>query len=562
MRKYLLTFILFILPVVFASSLELFELSHPVYDAMEILYVSEGKASPMGAKPWTHEDVEMLLASLKPESEQGKALALDIYDYIRDPEDDLFFKAGIDVSALLRSNASLTGRKYIPSASTLDSQILKAGLGYRYHDLMALYIDASVGVPISDLIAFPTGETTVKESVGQRLNSRFVSNIPFLPDSFSITCFPYNAYMTIGYGGLRLVSGRGQLEWGNGVMGNMVLGNTLPYHDQLSLTFSGTDSFRYQLLASFFSHSEVFKNGTDDRKPLNGIRMFFGHRFEFSLLKGKLFIAVNDSVMYQSAENYLDPRILNPLFFLHNGFMAGNANSLFSLETEYSPCRGLSLYLQFAIDDYAVAGEPRPGEKGGSADGLGLMLGLRFSDPVSVKGYFHGGIEAVYTTPYMYHRAMEYDSSYGRELYFVSSLRQMSAPGQSFCQRYLSFPFGADAVSCLLSAGYTEIGRYSLKGNAFFMAHGVIDEFSSIRQYEGGEKITYAPSTSNPLGSGEDKGGVIEYILTLGAEAEYRLCELMPVSVGLDLILVWNKGNYPAPISADLQFNIGFSVNY
>lgn len=562
MRKFILTFILSILPVVFASSLELFELSHPVYDEMELLYVSEGKSSPMGAKPWTHEDVERLLTSLEPESEEGKALALDIYDYIRDSEDDLFFTAGVDVSALLRSNASLTGRKYIPSSSSLDRQVLKAGMGYRYHDLIALYIDASVGVPVSDLVAFPTGDANVTETVGQRLNSQIVTNIPFLPDSFSITCFPYNAYMTIGYGGLRLVSGRGQLEWGNGVMGNMVLGNTLPYHDHLSITFSGNDAFRYQLLASFFSHSEVFKNGTDDRKPLNGIRMFVGHRFEFSLLGGRISLAVNDSIMYQSAENYLDPRIINPLFFLHNGFMAGNANSLFSFETEYSPCRGLSLYMQFAIDDYAVAGEPRPGEKGGSADGLGLMLGLRFSDPVSEKGYFHGGIEAVYTTPYMYHRAMENNSSYSRELYFVSSLRQMSAPGQSFCQRYLSFPFGSDAVSCLVSAGYTEVGRYSLKGNAFFMAHGVIDEFSSISQYQGGEKITYAPSTSNPLGTDEDKGGVIEYTLSFGAEAEYRIYEWMPVSVGLDLIMVWNKGNYPVPFSADLQLNIGFSVNY
>ena len=94
------------------------------------------------------------------------------------------------------------------------------------------------------------------------------------------------------------------------------------------------------------------------------------------------------------------------------------------------------------------------------------------------------------------------------------------------------------------------------------MAHGVIDEFSSISQYQGGEKITYAPSTSNPLGTDEDKGGVIEYTLSFGAEAEYRIYEWMPVSVGLDLIMVWNKGNYPVPFSADLQLNIGFSVNY
>ena len=88
--------------------------------------------------------------------------------------------------------------------------------------------------------------------------------------------------------------------------------------------------------------------------PLNGLRFFLGHRFEFTLIKGKLQIVLNDSLMYQSENNYLDLRLLNPLFFLHNGFMAGNSNSLASLEVEYSPVRYLSLYGQFALDDYGT----------------------------------------------------------------------------------------------------------------------------------------------------------------------------------------------------------------
>ena len=99
-------------------------------------------------------------------------------------------------------------------------------------------------------------------------------------------------------------------------------------------------------------------------------------------------------------------------------------------------------------------------------------------------------------------------------------------------------------------------------GSARFMAHGVIDEYSSIRQYRGGEPIISTPSTSNPLGEGEDKGGAVEYTLVLGLEGQYEIFPWLPVTAGIKFVSVWNRGNYNVPAQFDVQLDFGITLKY
>lgn len=532
------------------SSLRIFELDHPVYDEMETLFVLEGKSSPMGSKPWTETDVQHLLARISPDSELSQNLKSRIEGYISEKDNGLIFNAVINPQLMVHSNKdSFNKVDDVAASSLLDDQAATIGLGYYYKNNIAMYMDASLGVAPAD----------AGDDASKRLSSAFGSNIPFLPDSLNIMNFPYNAYFNAGSEALRLFIGRGQVEWGNGAMGNMMLGNTLPYHDYLSLTFTGSRHFSYQLLTSFFSHS-ANKKDESDREIMRGLRFFLGHRFEFAFFNDKLTFAVNDGIMYQAENGYFDLRLLNPLFFMHNGFMAYHSNSLLTLEAEYSPIKNLSIYAQLGIDDLAVAGEPKPGESGGSANGVGAMAGLRWTVPVSEKSYGYGNAEFVYTSPYMYHRALKDDGG-TNDLYYVSSNRFMNN-GLKFVERYLSFPFGSDAIVCQVQAGYNAPGLYDIKAKASFMAHGVMDKNSTIRQYKDGEKVVHAPSTSNPLAvsGNEDKGGVIEYTLRTGVEAEYRPVAYLPINAGIYLITVWNKGNYSVPVSFDVQFNLGFKL--
>lgn len=529
-----------------AATLKLFELDHPVYNEVESLYVLEGKASPLGAKPWSEVDVDHLISAITPTSVYTTDLKNKINSYIeRDKDTGFIFDAIINPELIVHTNKdSFTKGEDFVKRDLLDKPFATLGFGTYYKNNVALYMDASLTVAPYD---------ANNGTLAKRFSSIYGTNIPFLPDGINIMNVPYNAYFALGFDALRFVAGRGEAEWGNGVMGNMMLGNTLPYHDYLSLTYTGSRNFSYQLLASFFSHS--VNEGKSDRDNQAGLRFFLGHRFEFSFFDSKLLLAVNDGVMYQSESGYLDPRLLNPMFFLHNCFIAGNSNSLLTIEAEYGIMKGLTVYGQLAIDDWAVKGEPKPGESGGSANGIGAMAGLRFD-----KGKLYGNAEFVFTSPYMYHRAMD---GYSRELYYMSSMRYKTGGTIHLTNRYLSFPFGSDALVGQLQLGYRNLNTFDVKGIASFMAHGIMDINSTIREYNDGEKIVHTPSTSNPLAQDpakENKDGLIEYTLTLGAECEYKVLPYLPINAGVYLITIWNKDNSNVPVSFDMQFNLGFKL--
>lgn len=526
-----------------AATLKLFELDHPVYNEVESLYVLEGKASPLGAKPWSEVDVDHLISAITPTSIYTTELKNKINSYIeKDKDTGFIFDAVINPQLMFQTNKNtFNSGDCIVKSDLLETPLATVGIGTYYKSNIAFYIDMAVGVVPYD---------TSAETSAERFSRFYGANIPLNMDDFSFMNLPNNAYFAIGYDVLRLVTGRGQVEWGNGVMGNTMLGNTLPYHDYLSLSYTG-NKFSYQLLTSFFSHSENAKPGASDRNPQKGLRFFLGHRFELSLFDNRLLLALNDGIMYQSKEGFLDLRLLNPMFFMHDAYIAGNSNSLLTFEVEYGIMKGLTMYGQLAIDDWAVFTEPKPGESGSSPNEVSAMAGLRFD-----KGSFYGNAEFVFTSPYVYHRALNIEGNDSNELDYISSTRYMNHGIQQI-RRYLSFPFGSDALVGQLQLGYRNLNTFDVKGIASFMAHGIVNKDSVIRQYNEGEEVVHTPSTYNPF---DGKSGLVEYTLTLGAECEYKVLPYLPINAGVYLITIWNKDNSNVPVSFDIQFNLGFKL--
>ena len=286
------------------------------------------------------------------------------------------------------------------------------------------------------------------------------------------------------------------------------------------------------------------------------MRFFLGHRFEFSFWEGRITAAINESIMYQSKDGYFDWRVLNPLMFLHDLYMAGNANSLATFELEYAPINNLSIYAQAAIDDLAV-GELKPGEKGASVDGWGVMAGLRFTLPHEDGNYFYGNVEFVYTSPFIYHRALDGESN---DLYYVSSIRYV-AGNVSFITRYLSYRFGSDAIAALFRFGYEDIDLFRVEANVFFMAHGVIDMYSKTNYFdENSGSLQNTPSTSNPFDKSEN--GVPEYTFAFGGEGQIDITSYLSLDTSAYLVTVWNKDNVTSPATLDFQFSLGLSLYY
>ena len=550
MRKLSCLAIFLFLPVlVFSASLEMFHMDHPVYMEMDALYTIEGKASPLGSRPWTEIDVEHLLSAVSPRTEGGKRLKERLEGYIR-PEKDFrgLFNAGFTPSMYVHSNPQDYGKAEDAfDIDIVNRPVADIALGLTYKEYIAGYMDFSLGFNFADA---SSGETD------PRYRNAFTTNIPFASEGTISMNFPNRAYVAFGFDAFRIAGGRDRLSWGNGIMGNMMIGDTLPYHDYLSLSFTGSDWFSYQMLVSFFSHSENF-SVEDDRVPLHGIRFFLGHRFEMRFFSGKVKFTVNESIMYQAADGYLDPRLLNPLMFLHDLYIAGNANSLLTVELEYAPVRNFSIYAQAAIDDLAV-GEARPGEVGASSDGWGVMAGLRFTVPMEKGNYMFGNFEFVYTSPFIYHRALDGKSD---DLYYVSSIRYIANSKVNFISRYLSFRFGSDAIAALFRFGYEDIDLFRIEGNAFFMVHGIINMFSKTDYYsEDSGSPENTPSGQNPFDKTES--GVPEYTFTIGADGEIDITSYLSLDTSCYLVSVWNKDNDESPVKLDVQFSLGLRLYY
>ena len=557
MRKILGLAILMVLPFsLYSASLEMFQMDHPVYREMDALYTMEGQASPFGARPWTEVDIMRLLSTISPRTEGGIRLKEKIEGYIR-PEKDFrgLLSAGFTPSMFVHTNPHDYGKAEDSyDIDIVNRPLADIALGLTYKEYIAGYMDFSLGFNFAD---------AAEGDSDPRYRNAFSANIPFLSEGTISMNFPNRAYVVFGTDAFRIAGGRDRLSWGNGVMGNMMIGDTLPYHDYISLSFTGSDWFSYQMLASFFSHSVNFRDSSasdSDRYPLHGVRFFLGHRFELRFFSGKVKFTVNESIMYQAEDGYLDPRLLNPLMFLHNLYMAGNSNSLAVFELEYAPVPSISLYAQFAIDDFAMPNEPQPGkDRGASADGWGLMGGLRFAMAQPSGNYFFGNAEVVYTSPFLYHRAYDTENS-AYDLYYVSSIRVQDG-GAKRISRYLSFPFGSDAIAALLKFGYDDIDLYRVEGNIFFMAHGVIGKDSITTQYTGPSDASgSAPSTSNPFDPSET--GEVEYTFAFGAEGEVRPLSFLSIDAGAYCFFIWNKDNSPAPCSIDFQLSLGVTLRY
>lgn len=80
----ILLFLVIAVPL-FAATQTMFQMDHPVYDEMEVLYTMEGLASPLGTKPWSEKDVERMLEPVNPETEIGKSLKSRIQKYLTTP---------------------------------------------------------------------------------------------------------------------------------------------------------------------------------------------------------------------------------------------------------------------------------------------------------------------------------------------------------------------------------------------------------------------------------------------------------------------------------------------
>ena len=555
-KKLIITLLALALAVCqLSASMYMFQMDHPVYDEMDALYIMEGKTTGLGIKPWSDTDVRHMLQDVTPSSDTAKVLKAHIESYLESLEKKtrLYFDVSITPGVAYHTNADeFDSADDWYSDSTLDDTLADLKLGFSYKEYLMGFVDFSVGF---NYAAFEDLDDITDFDI--RYKEDGATNILGVSEGTFSANMPNRAFLVTGGDGFRANVGRDRLSWGNGMMGNLMLGDTLPYHNFFSATFTGSEHFSYQMLISFFTHSVDYINKSI-KDDVNGLRFFLGHRFEFSFLEHRLKFVLNEAIMYQSENGYLNPGVLNPLMFLHNLYISENANSLVTAEVEWSPAKNWSLYMQAAVDEFQL-----PGESSDLPSAWGLMAGVRHISPKGIN-YSYSGFEFVYTNPYLYHRT---DSEY--DLYYTAAIRayydedDYVDDGMRILIRYLSLPYGSDSIAGLYRFGYNNLQRYKLEGDVMFLVHGIMNEYSEVNSKQ---DYSSTPTTSNSSYTGDYysslqlEDGEVEYSLIFGGRGSLKITRWLSLSGSMFFNIYWNKDNVDENNAMDVQLSLGLKI--
>lgn len=422
-------------------------LDSPIYQEMDTLYRLTGRPLPSSSRPWnTYEAIRLLEAI----PSDGKYAALYQTIAARLEEESLHRADGIfawritptiNVESYVHTN-STDFKTYSDWMYSYDERkpMLDLDIAMQYGS--TLYFATSAQVAVGAYSKEIDNPNNVKNT--NRIGALFDIGDVIIPDpaylyqkSFSTNIygkgldleadFPRRSQLTIAGPWAEVTLGRGARKWGHGMTGDLIIGDHISNHTSLSASFFHPKT-KIQLLYLFFTNY-----GFDD---IN--RMFLGHRFEFQPLSWARF-SISENIMV--LVNELSPQFFDPTYIYHNVYDPEHANAIASLEAEFAITKGLSLHIQYALDQFQM-----PSEKANTANAMAGLANLSYSWPQQ-KGYWTAQAEFVMIDPAFYRR-QKIDFLVARDL--IKHQNDTSAVKID----YLGHRWGSDSLVYAASIGY------------------------------------------------------------------------------------------------------------
>jgi hypothetical protein len=556
----------------------------PMVYELRAVYRELGMALPSDSAPWTEAEIMLMLDRVLPQSSElspaGKAALAEVRaGFEKKPEYSEFdgdFVFDTDLTVALEGYLGLSGeedtREWLRGYNEREPLLYAPFEVYLYDSFYAL-----------TSLTLQQDPFVVLDRTGNG------SNIPL---GFNDLESNYPLHTALSWGGnhWNLRFARETLNWGSGKTGNLLIGANGTVHDffegtafwnrfKFTFLWLGQDNYPWELKDAdgdgipddpddpyrtitvgnrTFYYPDYARTHSEDDGYLMGdsssaavsaqesYRHFLAHRLEFRP-RDNLSLTLTEAVMYQDTS--LQFRYLNPMMIFHNWYQGGSANYFMTLEADYTPFPGVSLYGQFLGDQISFYFNRQGGSFTDVPPGMGYLAGIDLVKPWR-EGYLFGGAEWVKLDPYNYIDRSGINLWYERRV-----LSNYMGGHQYLVIQPLGYEKGPDSVTWYAEAGYRVPGRYEVRASGEYSLKGENSIVSLWSDAEGeAEKIT--PSGDHPVST---------LVLSLRGEMDASVIGLgwdSRFGTELSLIRVDNLNHQPDLDFWDIQLSAMFSYSF
>ena len=332
---------------------------------------------------------------------------------------------------------------------------------------------------------------------------------------------------------LNFFIGRLKQAFGNGVTGNLIIGDNFSYQEMMKLSIF-SNVFSYHLSLTHYDNAEKQESFRFDTRHQNRTVQ----RLDFSLAD-KVRLSVNIGAHIYS-NTMFDWRMIMPMMLVHNWnnnseenelHPGDEINNILGLEAEWIVNRNLMLSAQVAIDQFRL-----PVEKDSVVpSAFGFLINARYLTPVK-SGIFDSWVEFVYTNPYLYlnyKTSSNGDPDYGLD-HIAGYYWAQSGTGEL---DYLGHSFGPDTIALSLGTEFMSYGSWSASASLLYRIHG-----------EKGIERGYWPkqNQSNKIADGIEvmtPSGIPEHTLEFEVSGKYQLNDNLSLNAAIMNRMQWNYHN-------------------
>ena len=262
------------------------------------------------------------------------------------------------------------------------------------YDLSAFWLQTATSFPVDRIIQL---DYNIKVSFDNQFS--FMGN--GYPNSMAPE-IPYKAGLSVGNDYIHFILGRYPHSIGSGITGNLMVGDNFLYQEISNLSLI-SNYFTYNISITRFDQMDNLGGGIAkiSQREFDGMQQFrVVHRFDINLFNKARF-AVDLATIYNSTYGF-DLRFFYPFVLSHNYYNYTNfleketfdeANNMMNFYLEIAPIRGLSVSLQFAIDQMQVYFETQDSVPAA----WGALANVKFSTPISNLGHLDSWFEFAYT---------------------------------------------------------------------------------------------------------------------------------------------------------------------